>query len=183
MEQDLLVDSVEEGVSRRSQSMAHPFANDGLVSDPAEPSLELLPEPLPEPLPELLVTELLVTELTAPNSGNQAVVDQVANYFRVLGEPMRLKLLNVLREGERCVQDLVEETETSQANVSKHLKVMLQAGILAKRNQGTQAFYRVTDDLIFELCNLVCDRLATRIEQQALHFRMFSLASKPGAEE
>ncbi|MBC7514967.1 MAG: helix-turn-helix transcriptional regulator [Alkalinema sp. FL-bin-369] len=117
------------------------------------------------------------------NPDDQAVVEQVANYFRVLGEPMRLKLLNVLREGERCVQDLVDESETSQANVSKHLKVMLQAGILAKRNQGTQAFYRVTDDLIFELCNLVCDRLATRIEQQALHFRTFSLATKPSVQE
>jgi len=114
---------------------------------------------------------------------SQAVVEQVANYFRVLGEPMRLRLLNVLRDGERCVQDLVDETETSQANVSKHLKVMLQAGILTKRSQGTQAFYRVADDLIFELCNLVCDRLASRIEQQALHFRTFSLASKPMVEE
>ena len=124
----------------------------------------------------LIVHEALVRGV---DSGSQAVVEQVANYFRVLGEPMRLKLLNVLRDGERCVQDLVDETQTSQANVSKHLKVMLQAGILAKRSQGTQAFYRVTDDLIFELCNLVCDRLATRIEQQAQDFRTFSLASKP----
>lgn len=116
---------------------------------------------------------------TVADTGSQAVVEQVANYFRVLGEPMRLKLLNVLRDGERCVQDLVDETQTSQANVSKHLKVMLQAGILVKRSQGTQAFYRVTDDLIFELCNLVCDRLATRIELQAQHFRTFNLASKP----
>jgi DNA-binding transcriptional ArsR family regulator len=127
----------------------------------------------------LTVHEALVRVV---DSGSQAVVEQVANYFRVLGEPMRLKLLNVLRDGERCVQDLVDETQTSQANVSKHLKVMLQAGILAKRSQGTQAFYRVTDDLIFELCNLVCDRLATRIEQQAQHFRTFSLASKPESD-
>ena len=101
---------------------------------------------------------LIVHEVAVADTGSQAVVEQVANYFRVLGEPMRLKLLNVLRDGERCVQDLVDETQTSQANVSKHLKVMLQAGILVKRSQGTQAFYRVTDDLIFELCNLVCDR-------------------------
>ena len=122
---------------------------------------------------------LIVHEVAVTDTGSQAVVEQVANYFRVLGEPMRLKLLNVLRDGERCVQDLVDETQTSQANVSKHLKVMLQAGILVKRSQGTQAFYRVTDDLIFELCNLVCDRLATRIELQAQHFRTFNLASKP----
>ena len=106
------------------------------------------------------------------------VVQQVAEYFSVLGEPMRLRLLNLLRDGEKCVQELVEAIETSQANVSKHLKVMLQAGILSRRSEGTSAYYSVADDLIFELCNLVCDRLATRIEQQARHFRAFSLASK-----
>ena len=143
-----------------------------------EPSSELCLNSGSDGLAEPIA--LITSEL---NPDDQAVVDQVANYFRVLGEPMRLKLLNVLREGERCVQDLVDESETSQANVSKHLKVMLQAGILAKRNQGTQSFYRVTDDLIFELCNLVCDRLATRIEQQALHFRTFSLATKPSVDE
>jgi DNA-binding transcriptional ArsR family regulator len=134
---------------------------------------------------ETLIDDTLEVELETAEgaAGSEAVVEQVANYFRVLGEPMRLRLLNVLRDGERCVQDLVDETETSQANVSKHLKVMLQTGILAKRSQGTQAFYRVTDDLIFELCNLVCDRLASRIEQQALHFRTFNLASKPVSEE
>lgn len=107
------------------------------------------------------------------------VVQQVAEYFGVLSEPMRLRILNALKDGEKCVQDLVEATETSQANVSKHLKVMLQAGILSRRTEGTSAYYKVQDELIFELCNLVCDRLATRIEQQARYFREFSLASKP----
>jgi DNA-binding transcriptional ArsR family regulator len=106
------------------------------------------------------------------------VVLQVAEYFSVLGEPMRLKILNVLRDGEKCVQDLVEATNTSQANVSKHLKVMMQAGILNRRSEGTLAYYSVQDDLIFELCNLVCDRLACRIEQQARHFRSFSFIGK-----
>lgn len=108
----------------------------------------------------------------------QEVVLQVAEYFSVLSEPMRLKILNLLRDREQCVQELVEATETSQANVSKHLKLMLQAGILSRRSEGTSAYYKVEDDLIFDLCNLVCDRLATRIEQQARHFRDFSLANK-----
>jgi DNA-binding transcriptional ArsR family regulator len=106
------------------------------------------------------------------------VVQQVAGYFSVLSEPMRLRILNLLRDGEKCVQDLVEATATSQANVSKHLKVMLQAGILSRRSEGTSAFYSVEDDLIFELCNLVCDRIATRIEEQARYFRAFSLTTK-----
>jgi len=107
----------------------------------------------------------------------QEVVQQVAEYFSILSEPMRLRILNLLRDGEKCVQELVEATQTSQANVSKHLKLMLQAGILTRRSEGTSAYYKVQDELIFELCNMVCDRLATRIEQQALHFRAFSLTS------
>jgi DNA-binding transcriptional ArsR family regulator len=106
------------------------------------------------------------------------VVQQVAEYFSVLSEPMRLRILNLLREGEKCVQELVDATQTSQANVSKHLKVMLQAGILSRRTEGTSAYYSVGDPLSFELCNLVCDRLATRIEEQAKHFRDFSIAGK-----
>jgi DNA-binding transcriptional ArsR family regulator len=112
------------------------------------------------------------------NTVPQEVVQQVAEYFSILSEPMRLRILNLLREGEKCVQELVEATATSQANVSKHLKVMLQAGILSRRSEGTSAYYKVEDELIFELCTLVCDRLATRIEQQARHFRDFSLINK-----
>ncbi|MCA1991653.1 MAG: metalloregulator ArsR/SmtB family transcription factor [Coleofasciculus sp. S288] len=108
----------------------------------------------------------------------QEVVQQVSEYFSILSEPMRLRILNLLRDGEKCVQELVDATATSQANVSKHLKVMLQAGILSRRSEGTSAYYKVEDELIFELCNLVCDRLATRIEQQARHFRDFTLAHK-----
>jgi DNA-binding transcriptional ArsR family regulator len=106
------------------------------------------------------------------------VIQQVAEYFSVLGEPMRLRILNLLKDGEKCVQDLVEATETSQANVSKHLKVMLQAGILTRRTEGTSAYYSVADDLTYDLCTLVCDRLASRIEQQARHFRAFSLTGR-----
>ena len=116
----------------------------------------------------------MVTARSVPKE----VVQQVSEYFSILSEPMRLRILNLLREGEKCVQELVEATETSQANVSKHLKVMLQAGILSRRAEGTSAYYKVEDELIFELCNLVCDRLATRIEEQARHFRDFSLANK-----
>ena len=112
------------------------------------------------------------------NTVPQEVVQQVSEYFSILSEPMRLRILNLLREGEKCVQELVEATATSQANVSKHLKVMLQAGILSRRSEGTSAYYKVEDELIFELCNLVCDRLATRIEEQVRHFRDFSLANK-----
>ncbi|MBD2580108.1 metalloregulator ArsR/SmtB family transcription factor [Oscillatoria sp. FACHB-1406] len=108
------------------------------------------------------------------DSSSQEVVQYIAEYFSILSEPMRLRLLNLLRDREQCVQELVDATQTSQANVSKHLKVMLQAGILSRRSEGTSAYYSIEDPLIFELCNLVCNRLATRIEQQARHFRDFN---------
>ncbi|HAE05870.1 ArsR/SmtB family transcription factor [Richelia intracellularis] len=102
------------------------------------------------------------------------VVQQLAEYFSLLSEPMRLRLLHSLRDEEKCVQELVEATQTSQANVSKHLKVMWQAGILSRRSEGTSAYYRVEDKMIFELCNQVCDCLASRLEQQARNFRVLN---------
>lgn len=102
------------------------------------------------------------------------VVQQVAEYFSLLSEPMRLRLLHLLRHEEKCVQELVDATQTSQANVSKHLKVMWQAGILSRRSEGTCAYYRVEDQMIFDLCNHVCDRLAARLEQQASNFRVLN---------
>ncbi len=118
--------------------------------------------------------------VASPSENRQSsdVVLQIAQYFSVLGEPMRLRILDLLRDGEKCVQDLVGAMNTSQANVSKHLKVMLQAGILDRRTEGTSAYYRVADELIFDLCGLVCDRIAERIEQQAQQFREFSLAGR-----
>ncbi len=119
--------------------------------------------------------------MTPTKTVSPEVVQQVAEYFAILSEPMRLRILNLLHGGEKCVQELVEATQTSQANVSKHLKVMLQAGILSRRSEGTSAYYRVEDPLIYDLCNLVCNRLAARIEQQARHFRDFSFAQPESA--
>ena len=106
------------------------------------------------------------------------VVQQVAEYFSVLSEPMRLRILNLLREGEKCVQELVEATKTSQANVSKHLKIMFQAGIINRRPDGTSAYYYIEDSLIFDLSHLVCNHLADKIEKQALKFRNLPIARK-----
>lgn len=102
-----------------------------------------------------------------------AVEQQVAEYFSLLSEPMRLHLLDLLRDGEKCVQELVEATQTSQANVSKHLKVLWQAGILARRSAGTAAYYSVKDETIFHLCHIACQRIGIRVEQQARQLRVF----------
>lgn len=101
------------------------------------------------------------------------IIEYLAEYFSVMSEPMRLRILNLLHDGEKCVQDLTVASQSSQANVSKHLKVMLQAGILQRRTAGTTAYYSIADDLPFELCQLVWNQLAGKIEQQALQLRNF----------
>lgn len=98
-------------------------------------------------------------------------MEKVAERFKALSEPTRLTLLYSLMDGEKTVSQLVEETGASQANVSKHLGMLLDAGILGRRKQGTSAFYRITDESIFELCDVVCgsihDRLATELDDFA----------------
>ena len=93
--------------------------------------------PLPQPLPDDLV-------------------ELIARRFRVLGEPMRIKLLDRLREGEASVNELSDSLDASQQNVSKHLAVMAEVGILGRRKEGTYVFYRIVDEGVFALCDQVC---------------------------
>jgi DNA-binding transcriptional ArsR family regulator len=91
----------------------------------------------------------------------------VAVRFRALSEPSRLRLLIVLEGGERCVNDLVRETGLSQANVSRHLHALVNAGILARRKSGLQVFYRISDPSIFEMCDHVCGSISEHLAKQA----------------
>lgn len=93
-------------------------------------------------------------------------LDLIAARFRVLAEPMRLRILHTLGHSEMTVGDLVDATGAGQANTSKHLGILLDAGIVARRKEGLNAFYRVADDSIFELCEVVCSSLADRLAAQ-----------------
>jgi len=84
------------------------------------------------------------------------LVELIARRFRVLGEPMRIKLLDRLREGEASVNELSEALAASQQNVSKHLTVLAEVGILGRRKQGTHVYYRIVDEGVFALCEQVC---------------------------
>lgn len=90
----------------------------------------------------------------------------VAERFRVMGEPLRLRLLQVLQAGEHSVGELVEATGAQQANVSKHLQLLRQAGLVARRKEGLQAFYSIADPSVFTLCEVVCGRLDERLEEE-----------------
>lgn len=83
-------------------------------------------------------------------------LDLMAGRFKILSEPMRLKILNSLHDNEMNVQQIVETTGANQANVSKHLGIMFDAGILKRRKEGLNSFYSIADESIFKLCDLVC---------------------------
>lgn len=86
----------------------------------------------------------------------------VATQFRVLSEPARLTLLQALLAGEKSVGELVSDTGMSQANTSKHLAVLADAGFLARRKEGTTVYYAVGDEAVLRLCDLMCSRIARR---------------------
>ena len=96
-----------------------------------------------------------------------AALAHVADYFKVLSEVSRLEVLCVLKTGEQNVGEIVEATGLGQANVSKHLKVLTQAGIISRRTSGTSVYYRISDETTFALCELVCQRLVDRLDAQA----------------
>jgi DNA-binding transcriptional ArsR family regulator len=95
-----------------------------------------LPHPLPDPLVEL-----------------------IARRFRVIGEPMRIRLLDRLREGEASVHELTEATGASQQNVSKHLGTLHDAGVVTRRKEGTRTVYSIADPSVLDLCEHVCGSL------------------------
>jgi DNA-binding transcriptional ArsR family regulator len=91
------------------------------------------------------------------------LVELIARRFRVLGEPMRIKLLNRLRDGEATVNELTEALDASQQNVSKHLAVLAEVGILGRRKEGTSVYYRIVDQGVFALCEQVCGSLQAQL--------------------
>ena len=96
----------------------------------------------------------------------EPLIELVAQRFRVLGEPMRIKLLDRLREGEATVGELQEALGASQQNVSKHLGILHAAGMVDRTKDGNHARYSIGDPSVFELCDQVCG--AVRRQVQAL---------------
>lgn len=102
--------------------------------------------PLPSPLPE-------------------ALVELIAHRFRVLGEPMRIRLTDSMRDGPVTVSELQTATGASQQNVSKHLGVLVEAGLVQRAKDGNRAYYSIADDSLFDLCEQVCGSLRRQVAQ------------------
>lgn len=88
-----------------------------------------------------------------------AVLDLIAEQFKVLAEPARLQMLSCLRGGELAVSELVDATGLGQANVSKHLQLLYASGFVTRRKEGLYVYYRLADRRVFQLCDIMCGHL------------------------
>ena len=102
-----------------------------------------------------LVAQLSVESLTL-----------IANFFKVLGEPSRLQIVCALKTGPHNVTEIIEQTGLGQANVSKHLKLLAQAGIVSRQQRGVSVYYEVANPTFFKLCEIVCETLSIQLVQQ-----------------
>lgn len=103
-----------------------------------------VPHPLPEDLAEL-----------------------IARRFRVLADPLRVRMLDLLRDGELSVNTIAEQLDAGQQNVSKHLNVLADAGMVRRRKDGNHVYYGIADEGVFELCEQVCGSLQAQFSTLA----------------
>ena len=97
-------------------------------------------------------------------SSEDRVFDSVAELFAVLSTPIRLKIISAVCQGEKNVSELLREIDTTQPNMSQHLGTLYQAGVIGKRREGVQIFYRIINDRVVTLCRAVCTQIAIESE-------------------
>ena len=95
------------------------------------------------------------------------LLDLIADRFKALAEPARLRILNALRDGEKTVSELMDETELGQANASKHLQRLYSLGFVDRRKEGLYVIYSLADDDVFHLCDTMCGRLVREAQMRS----------------
>jgi DNA-binding transcriptional ArsR family regulator len=95
------------------------------------------------------------------------VFDSVAELFSVLSTPIRLKIISAVCQGEKNVSELLAEIDTTQPNMSQHLATLYRSGVLAKRREGTQMYYRLQSERVATLCRAVCTQVAIELDPQS----------------
>jgi DNA-binding transcriptional ArsR family regulator len=99
-----------------------------------------------------------------PQQPSPVLVELIAERFRVLGEPMRIRLLDALRDAPATVGALQQATGASQQNVSKHLGVLLRSGMVSRRKEGNFSLYAIADEGVFDLCEQVCGGMRRQLD-------------------
>jgi DNA-binding transcriptional ArsR family regulator len=94
-------------------------------------------------------------------------IEMLATRFRILGEPLRVRLVQELQNGENTVSQLVDAVAASQPNVSKHLRILRREGIVGRRSEGNLGYYFITDETVVDLCNAVCASPGDRLSRDA----------------
>ncbi|WP_200867458.1 ArsR/SmtB family transcription factor [Leptolyngbya sp. Heron Island J] len=108
-----------------------------------------------------------------------AALGLMAEFFKVLSEVSRLQIVCALKSGAKNVTEIIEITGLGQANVSKHLKMLTQAGVVSRRQEGVCVYYQIANPFLFELCDLVCNALSIQIEQQSQQFQQLGVMRQP----
>lgn len=135
-----------------------------------------MPRPSTAPAPEIADVSTIGQELKSPAAWRwrdrelglpDPLLALIAARFRLLGEPVRLKLLALLEGGERSVGELVALTGAGQPNISKHLAALADGGLVRRRKAGTTTYYAIADTTALGLCDIVCSGLQERLREQA----------------
>lgn len=105
-------------------------------------------------------------------------LQMVAARFKVLSDPMRLRILHELQSGEQSVTALTEAVESTQPNVSKHLRTLQDAGLVGRRQEGNTVYYSIADPTVFQLCDVVCSSLQEKYEAHASLFSQMAPAGQ-----
>ena len=105
--------------------------------------------------------------MTIPHPLPEDLAELIARRFRALAEPLRVRTHDQLRDGELSVNELAERLGAGQQNVSKHLVVLVDAGMLARRKEGNHVYYRIADEGVFALCEQVCGSLQSQLSTLA----------------
>ena len=100
-------------------------------------------------------------KLNVPDVASEEVFEKAAEVFRVMSAPMRLRIISALCHGEKNVSELLTEIRTTQPNMSQHLNTLYQAGVLGKRREGVQIYYRIVNERVVSLCRAVCVQVAS----------------------
>ena len=99
-----------------------------------------------------------------PLRNQDQVFESVAELFSLLSTPIRLKIISAVCHGEKNVSELLSEIETTQPNMSQHLATLYRSGVLSKRREGTQIYYRLQSDRVASLCRAVCTQVAQELD-------------------